>query len=55
MHGVRAADRSLAGFGEAEETHFALPNEFRHGANHVLDRHRWIHAVLVEQIDVVRL
>ena len=53
VHGVGAADRSLAGLGEAEEAHLALANEVGHRAHDVLDRHGGIDAVLVEQVDVV--
>src|SRR5256885_12218733 len=55
MRGVGAAEGLLAGFGEAEEAHLPLADERGHGAHDVLDRHRWIDAVLIEQIDVVRL
>ena len=53
MHGVRAADRLLARLGQAEEAHLALAHELGHRADDVLDRHRGIDAVLVEQVDVV--
>ena len=41
------------GFGEAEEANLALAHELRHRADDVLDRHRGIDAMLIEQIDVV--
>ena len=55
MHGVRAADRLLARFGEAEEAHLPFAHELGHRADDVLDRHRGIDAMLVEQIDVIGL
>ena len=54
MHGVGAADRLFSSLGEAQEAHFALPNQSRHGADHVLDRHLPVDAVLIQQVDAVR-
>ena len=53
MHGVRAADRLLAGLGEAEEADLALAHEVGHRAHDVLDRHGGVDAVLVEEVDAV--
>jgi DNA-binding transcriptional LysR family regulator len=55
VHGVRPADRVLASLREAEVPDLALADELAHGADDVLDRHGLVHAVLVQQIDVVRL
>src|SRR6185437_390441 len=55
VHGVRAADRLLARLGETEEANLPVVHEAGHGSCYVLDRHRGIHAVLVQQVDVVRL
>ena len=49
-----AADRSFTGFGEAEVADFSLAHEVGHRADHVLDGDRGIHAVLIEEVDVVR-
>ncbi len=52
---MRAANRLLARLGKTEEAHLPLPHEVRHGADDVLDRHCGIDAVLIEQVDVIRL
>jgi hypothetical protein len=46
VHGVRAADRLLAGLGEPEVADLPLAHERRHGADDVLDRHVPVHAML---------
>ncbi len=53
LHGMRATHRGGTGFGQAEVAHLALGDQVTHGAGHILDRHVRIHAVLVEQVDVV--
>ena len=55
MHRVCATDRFFAGFGEAEKANLSLANEFGHRADDILDRNERIDAMLVEQIDVIRL
>src|SRR5437867_11923623 len=55
MRGVGAAEGLLAGFGEAEGAHLPLVDERGHGAHDVLDRYRSVDAVLIEEIDAVRL
>ena len=52
---VRAADRLHAGLGQAEVLDLAFANQVLDGSGDVLDRHVGIDAVLVEQIDTVRL
>ncbi len=54
VHGVGAADRPLARLGQAEEADLPFAHQLRHRADDILDRHRGIDAVLVQQIDVVR-
>jgi hypothetical protein len=52
--GVRAADRAGPGLGEPEVLDLTLGDELGHGAGDVLDRHRRVDPVLVEQVDPVR-
>jgi hypothetical protein len=53
MDGLSAAERRRAGLGETQVTHLALGDEARHGADGLLDRRRWIDAVLVVEIDLL--
>ena len=53
MDGVGAADVRRARLRQAEEAHLACGDELAHGAGDILDRHRRVDAVLVEQVDVV--
>jgi hypothetical protein len=55
LDGVGAANRLHAGFRQAEVLHLAGRNEILHCAGDVLDRDLRIDAVLVEQIDPIRL
>ena len=55
MHGVGAADRLLARLGEAEEAHLPFAHELGHRADDILDRYGGVHAVLVQEVDVVRV
>ena len=51
LNGVRAPDGLHARFGEPEVLHFTLLNQFLHRARDILDRHVWIHTVLIQQVD----
>ena len=53
MRQMRAAKRLGACFRQPEKTHLAFLHELRHRADAVLDRHLWIHAVQVVQVDDV--
>jgi hypothetical protein len=55
MNLARPANRLLARLGQAEVAHFPLANEVAHGPHHVLDGNVLVHAVLVEEVDVVGL
>ena len=48
-----AADVGDARLGQAEVAHLALAHEIAHRAGDVLDRHRRIDAMLIEEIDMV--
>src|SRR5215510_15505413 len=51
MHAMRSLDSLRPGLAQPEITHLALLDEARHCADRVLDRHRWIDAVLIVEID----
>ncbi len=53
MHRVSPAQRGRAGLGEAEVAHLAGADEIGHGPDDLLDRHRRVHPVLVEQVDPI--
>ncbi len=53
VHGVGAANGPLAGLGQSEEAHFPLAHEVGHRADDILDGHRGVDAMLVEQVDPV--
>ena len=53
LHGVGAADRLHARFGQPEVPHLAFANQVLDRARDVLDRHLGIDAVLVEEVDGV--
>src|SRR5713226_6901505 len=53
MDRVGTPDVGDAGLGEAEKSYLSLLDEITYRAGHLLDRHRPIHAMLIEQIDVV--
>ena len=55
LHAVRPADVLRPGLAETEVPHLPLPDEVRDSACHVLDRNLRIDAVLIEQVDDVRL
>src|SRR6188474_481886 len=55
MLSVSAADVPLAGFREAEIEHLTLAYQVGHCTDDVLDRHRGIDAMLVQQVDPVGL
>src|SRR6187455_2554415 len=55
MLSVSAPDVPLAGFREAEIEHLTLTHQVGHCTNHVLDRHRGIYTMLVQQVDAVSL
>ena len=50
---MRPADRLRARLGEPKRAHFARLDEIGHRANRILDRHGWIDAVLIEEIDYI--
>src|SRR4051812_10052449 len=50
---MRRADRLRRRFRQAEEAYFPLLLQARHLADRVLDRHVWVDAVLVVEIDDV--
>jgi len=51
MHFVSAADGVRGRFGQSEIVNFSCFHEFRHHADGFFNRHRWIDAVLIIQID----
>ena len=53
LHGVSFADGVYTRFRQAKVLHLALGDQFLHSAGNFLDRHIWIDAMLVEEIDVV--
>jgi hypothetical protein len=53
MDRMGAPDVGDAGLREAEKSDFSLLDQIAHRAGHILDRHRPVHAMLIEQIDVV--
>src|SRR5688572_30990391 len=54
MHGVGAPNGILSRFGQADKPDLAFAHQVGHRADNVLYGNRWIHTVLVEEIDVVR-
>ena len=50
---MRSPDGLLAGLGQSEILDLAFLNQLPDRARHVFDRHVWVHAMLVEQVDVV--
>lgn len=48
-----AADGVGRGLAQAQRAHLALLHQLAHGADRILDRHRWIDAVLVVEVDHV--
>ena len=54
VRGVRAADGLGRGLGQAQEAHLARLDQLAHGADGLLDRRLGVHAVLVEEVDVVQ-
>src|SRR5271157_636861 len=52
---ISATDRFGSWLGKAEVLHLAFPDQFLHGTSHVFNGHVRIDAVLVEQIDAIRL
>ena len=55
LHRVSFADRVYARFRQAKMLHLTLVDQFLHSSGNFLDRHVWIDAMLVEDIDVVSL
>jgi hypothetical protein len=55
MHGVRAPDRLLPRFRETEEARLPFAHDVGHGAHDILDWDGRIDAMLVEQVDAIRL
>src|SRR3954470_10302900 len=55
MNRVCAANRLLACFGQSEVANFSGADEVRHGAHHILDRHAWVDAMLIQQVDAIGL
>ena len=53
VHRVGPPDGLRARLAQAEEPRLPLRDQLGHGADDVLDRHLGIHAVLVQQVDVV--
>jgi hypothetical protein len=52
---MRPTDGRSAGFGQAEVADLTGSYQVLDGTGHVLDRHVWIDAVLIEQVDTVDL
>ncbi|MNC38422.1 hypothetical protein D3C75_870240 [compost metagenome] len=50
MHLVRTLQRSDRSLAQPDVADFTFANQVRHGANHLFDRHFWIHAMLVIKI-----
>src|SRR4029077_3916094 len=55
LHGMSTTDRLRARLGKPEMLDLPFPDEVRHRARDIFDRHVWIDAVLVEEIDAVDL
>ena len=53
MDGMSPPDVGNAGLGKTEKPRLALFDQLAGRAGHVLYRHRWIDAVLIEQVDKV--
>src|SRR5262245_5027214 len=51
MNAVGAANGLRARLAETEKPHLAVRHQGGHGAHRVFDRHRWVDAVLIVQID----
>ena len=52
---MRATNRLHAGFREAEVFDLPFADQILHRARDLFDRHLGIHAVLIEEIDPIRL
>jgi hypothetical protein len=52
---VGAADRLCAGLRQPEVLHFAFLDQLLDRSGHVLDRHVWIDAMLIEEVDPIGL
>src|ERR1039457_4347442 len=55
MHRVSTPDVRDTSLRQTEEPYLSLGDELSNGAGHVLHRHRRVDAVLVQQVDMVRL
>ena len=55
MRGMGASDGLVARFGKAEIKNLAFADQVLHCAGDVLDWHARVHAMLIQQIDVIGL
>src|SRR5215203_2735766 len=53
MDGVRTPDRLLACLREAEKADLPFAHQVGHRADDIFDRHLWVNAMLIEQIDAI--